>query len=65
MASFVDKEGEVKREVIEDRELHWAINSRGTLVVILPFMMNRYGLVKNDTIQKFGERISELRDKKA
>ena len=60
-ASFLDMERDVEHEVIEDRELSWAINSQGTLVVILPFMLNRYGLVKNNTIQKFGGRIAELR----
>lgn len=47
-------------EVIEDRELSWAKNPSGSLVFLLPFMVNRNGLTKNSTIQKFGERISEI-----
>lgn len=59
-AAFLDGEQSVQREVIDDRELSWARNSNGTLVVILPFMLNRHGLVRNASIQKFGERIWDL-----
>ncbi len=47
-------------ETIDDRDLSWAINEHGTLVVVLPFMVNRNGLVHNISIQKFGERIAWL-----
>lgn len=47
-------------EVIDEREISWGFNQIGTLVVILPFMVNRNGLVKNVSIQKVGERIAEL-----
>lgn len=60
-AVFLDMGQDVEREVIDDRDLCWAVNSNDTLVVILPFMVNRNGLVKNASIQQFGERISELR----
>jgi hypothetical protein len=49
-------------EVIDEKELSWAINEHGTLVVVLPFMVNRYGLVRNLSIQKFGERIAWLQN---
>lgn len=60
-AAFLNGEQKVRRETIDDREFSWARNSNGTLVVILPFMLNRHGLVRNTSIQKFGERILQLR----
>jgi hypothetical protein len=36
------------------------LNDNGTLVVNIPFMVNRYGLIKNVSIEKFGNRIKEL-----
>lgn len=47
-------------EAIDDRELNWAINKNGTIIVVIPFMINRNGLTKNVSIQKFGNRIREL-----
>ena len=47
-------------EIIEDREMNWVVNQDGTLVVVLPFMVNRNGLVRNTAIQKVGERIAKL-----
>lgn len=47
-------------ETIDDKDLSWAINESGTLVAVLPFMVNRNGLVRNASIQKFGERIAGL-----
>lgn len=47
-------------EVIENRELSWAENPSGSLVFLLPFMVNRNGLTRNATIQKFGERVAEI-----
>lgn len=49
------------REEIDGKEISWAINSNGTLVVVLPFMVNRNGLVLNASIQKVGERIAQIR----
>lgn len=49
-----------KKETIDEKELHWATNEHGTLVVVVPFMVNRYGLVRNLSIQKFGGRIARL-----
>ncbi|WP_188150296.1 hypothetical protein [Teredinibacter waterburyi] len=60
LAAYCDSESKLNFETIDDREISWCINSSGTLVVILPFMVNQNGLVKNDSIQKVGERISEL-----
>lgn len=51
-------------ETIDERELSWAVNDHGTLVVVLPFMVNRNGLIRNLSIQKFGERIAQLRKAK-
>ena len=54
-------ENNFEKEFIDDRELSWGVNSEGTLVIVLPFMINRNGLVKNTSIQKVGERISQIR----
>lgn len=59
-AAFVDDGLALNREVIDDRELHWIQNKNGTIVVIVPFMVNQHGLTRNASIQKFGERIREL-----
>lgn len=49
------------QELIDEKEISWAVNNFGTLICVLPFMVNRNGLVRNASIQKFGERISQLR----
>jgi hypothetical protein len=59
-AAFVDDGVELCRDVIDDRELYWAKNANGSTVVIIPFMVNRNGLTRNVSIQKFGERIRSL-----
>lgn len=58
--AFFDFDSRCSKEIINDRELIWGVNNNETLVVVLPFMVNRNGLTKNSTIQIFGERISEL-----
>lgn len=58
--AFFDNGKTLNKEIIENREISWGVNSTGTLVVILPFMVNRHGLVNNSTIQLVGERISQL-----
>jgi hypothetical protein len=58
--AFVDDGLEFKSESIDDRELHWVVNKNGTTVVVIPFMLNRYGLTRNISIQKFGEKIRAL-----
>jgi hypothetical protein len=58
--AFFDQENTFNQESIDDRDLRWGINDDGALVVVLPFMVNRNGLVKNTSIQKVGERISQL-----
>jgi len=45
---------------IDGRDLWWSLNADGTLVAIIPFMVNRYGLTRNDSIQKFGDQIAQL-----
>lgn len=59
-SAFVDDDVELHREVIDDRELHWAKNVNGGLVVIIPFMVNPHGLTRNTSVQKFGDRIRQL-----
>lgn len=59
-SAFVDGGVELCREVIDDRELYWARNKNGSVVVVIPFMVNRNGLTKNVSIQKFGDRIRSL-----
>jgi hypothetical protein len=62
--AFLDNNSKIHKKTIEDKELFWAFNEANTLVVILPFMVNRYGLNKNTTIQKFGEEIKKILTKK-
>lgn len=57
---FSENASEFKCEVIDGRELNWTVNKQGSLVVVIPFMVNRNGLTKNVTIQKVGNRIGEL-----
>ena len=58
--AFVDEGLELNCKLIDDKQLHWAFNRNGTLVVVIPFMVNRYGLTKNVSIQKFGNEIRVL-----
>lgn len=58
--AFFDDGKDFVTEPVDDCEIRWGINSDNTLVVILPFMVNRHGLTKNATIQKVGDRISQL-----
>ena len=58
--AFVDDGLEFNTETIDDRELHWVVNKNGTIVVVIPFMLNRNGLTRNVSIQKFGEKIRAL-----
>lgn len=58
--AFVDEGLEFNHEIIDERELHFVVNKNGTIVVVIPFMVNRYGLTRNTSIQKFGDRIREL-----
>lgn len=60
ISAFADSETNFNIEVIDEREISWGFNQIGTLVVILPFMVNSNGLNKNVTIQEVGERIAEL-----
>ena len=60
MHVFHDASATFHHEHIDDRDLWWSLNAEGTLIAIIPFMVNRYGLTKNDSIQKFGERIAQL-----
>lgn len=59
-SAFGDEGMIVTTEHIDDRQLCYGVNKQGTLVVVIPFMVNRNGLTRNVSIQKFGERIREL-----
>lgn len=61
MAAFASPDDEFITETFDGREISWAVNADGTLVVVLPFMVNRNGLVRNVTIQKVGDHIKQLR----
>lgn len=58
--AFADDGLTFNSELIDDHDLNWAVNKNGTIVTVIPFMINRYGLTKNESIQKFGDRIREL-----
>ena len=59
--AFYDSSKNYKHESIDGNEISWGINNEGTLVVILPFMVNPNSLNNNSSIQKVGERISQLK----
>lgn len=59
-AAFGDEKMDLTTETIDDRQLTFGFNCQGTLVAIIPFMLNRYGLTRNISIQKVGARIRTL-----
>lgn len=59
-AAFLDADRSFNVETVAECELRWARNRENSLVVVLPFMVNRHGLVKNAAIQSVGERIATL-----
>ncbi|MDO8289170.1 MAG: hypothetical protein Q7T44_08130 [Parvibaculum sp.] len=59
-SAFHNNNGSFFHEIIDNRDLFWCVNDQGSIVAVIPFMVNRNGLVKNVSIQKFGERISQL-----
>ena len=58
--AFHDEGAAFHQEAIEGRDLWWSVNADGTLVAMIPFMVNRHGLTRNDSIQAFGDRIAAL-----
>jgi len=64
VSSFLDESSEIFSEIIDEKEIKWAVNLDGTYVFVLPFMVNRNGLVKNVSIQKVGARIAEIKNQK-
>lgn len=62
-AAFAAPVETYNHEVIDQKDIRWQINPNGTLVVILPFMIGRHGLIRNLSIQKVGERIGSLLEK--
>lgn len=50
----------MQRKPIAGLELLYKRNAEGALVVVLPFMINRNGLTRNDSIQQFGDQIAQL-----
>jgi len=61
-AAFYDSNKNYTHESIDGNDISWGLNNEGTLVVILPFMVNPNSLNKNSSIQKIGERISQLKN---
>lgn len=59
MCAFGDG-GVFNSEEIEGKTLQWYRNQDGTVVAVIPFMVNRYGLTRNDAIQAFGQRIRQI-----
>jgi hypothetical protein len=60
-AAFYDSNKNYTHESIDGNDISWGVNNEGALVVILPFMVNPNSLNKNSSIQKVGERISQLK----
>lgn len=60
LQAFGDEGMELVTEVIDDRELCYGVNRDGVVVAIIPFMLNRNGLIRDSSIQKFGEKIKSL-----
>ena len=58
--AFLDDDSIVNQETIEGKEMFWGENRQGSLVVVIPFMVNRNGLTRNIAIQSFGEKIKYL-----
>jgi hypothetical protein len=58
--AFLDDDSIINQEIIEGKEMFWGANLQGSLVVVVPFMVNRNGLTRNVAIQSFGERIKDL-----
>lgn len=58
--AFVGANANFNTELIDEREINWTYNEVGTLVVVLPFMLNPNGLIKNESIQTVGERIAQI-----
>jgi len=61
--AFLNENTKLNTKLIDDKELTWGYNEVNTLVVILPFMVNKNGLNKNQTIQIFGEEIANIATK--
>lgn len=58
--AFGDNNIEPTTELIDNHQLIYGFNEEKALVVVIPFMVNRYGLIKNTSIQKVGEHIRNL-----
>ena len=58
--AFIDDDSIVNQETIGGKEMFWGENPQGSLVVVIPFMVNRNGLTRNIAIQSFGENIKDL-----
>lgn len=58
--AFHDGSVQFNHQFIDKLDFWWSVNADGSLVVITPFMVNRNGLTRNTSIQRFGDRIAEL-----
>lgn len=59
-SAFVDNGLEYTCEIIAGQELKWVVNQNGTIVVVIPFMSNPNGLIKDTSVQLYGDRIRDL-----
>jgi hypothetical protein len=57
--AFASRDTQFSTVTIDGRDVSWAATPEKTLVAVLPFMVNRNGLVRNASIQKVGEFIRE------
>lgn len=58
--AFMLDDVKVNEETIDAKKFLWFKNSNNTIVINIPFMVNRNGLTRNESIEKFGFRIKEL-----
>jgi hypothetical protein len=58
--AFHDAAASFQHRELAGRDLWWARNVQGTLVVIAPFLLGPRGLNQNSTLQLFGEHIAQL-----
>ena len=58
--AFADEDSKFRCINVDDKKLYWCVNADGAIVVILPFVIGRYGLNKDCLIQKAAEEIAKL-----
>ncbi|WP_069636736.1 hypothetical protein [Campylobacter pinnipediorum] len=58
--AFTYDNPQIKQERIDDKFFCWAKNYNGTVVIVIYFMTGRYGLIKDSSVQKTGEKIRDI-----